>query len=283
MAASLSFLSLTPQTTLSIYHPSSATAGVVSASSLFAPSSLKPLPKLVLNSTANYLNPSSRFIRNVAISSELDSEVDEDEGFDYSRQQSSPPELKLYVGNLPFNADSSMLAELFEQAGEVSVVEVIYDRISGRSKGFGFVTMSSSEGVEAAVRQFNGYEFQGRSLRVNSGPAPPKRENFSPSFRGGPRGGGGSSSDGSNRVYVGNLAWGVDNLTLETMFAEHGNVKEATVIFDRESGRSKGFGFVTYCSSDEVNNAIESMDGMDVGGRCLRVSRAEARPPRREY
>ncbi|KAL3648613.1 hypothetical protein CASFOL_005016 [Castilleja foliolosa] len=96
--ASLSFLSLTPQT-LSIHHPSSATAGVVSASSLFAPSSLKPLPKLVLslNSTGNYLDPSCRFIRNVAISFELDSEVDEDEGFDYSRQQSSPPELKLYV------------------------------------------------------------------------------------------------------------------------------------------------------------------------------------------
>ncbi|GFP89128.1 29 kDa ribonucleoprotein a chloroplastic [Phtheirospermum japonicum] len=276
MAASLSFLSLTPQT-LSIHHPSS-------ASSLFTPSFLKPLPKHVLSlkSIANYANPSSSFVRNVATSSGLDSEVDEDEGFDYSGQQIFPPELKLYVGNLPYDVDSSRLADLFQQAGDVAVAEVIYDRLSGRSKGFGFVTMSTIEEVEAAVQLFNGYDIQGRVLRVNSGPAPPKRENTPPSFRGGPRGGG-SSSDSSNRVYVGNLAWGVDNLTLETMFAEHGNVKEATVIFDRESGRSKGFGFVTYCSSDEVNNAIESMDGMDVDGRCLRVSRAEARPPRREY
>lgn len=100
-------------------------------------------------------------------------------------------------------------------------------------------------------------EFQGRALRVSSGPPPPKDENFSPR---GPRGG--SGIDNTNRLYVGNLAWGVDNLTLETLFSEQGKVKEATVVYDRDSGRSRGFGFVTYGSSQEVDNAIRSLDGM---------------------
>ncbi|KAK6152398.1 hypothetical protein DH2020_015033 [Rehmannia glutinosa] len=275
MAASLSFLSLTPQT-LSIHHSSSSAAAAVSASSLFA---IKPLPKLALSvsSVGSYANPTSRFVRNVAISSEVDSEVDEDEGLDFSETRSFSPDLKLFVGNLPFNIDSSGLAGLFEQAGNVEMVEVIYDKITGRSRGFGFVTMSTVEEVEAAAQQFDGYELQGRALRVNSGPPPAKRENSSfggsrenssfrggsrenSSFRGGPRGGG--SSDSSNRVYVGNLAWGVDNLTLETLFSEQGKVREATVVYDRESGRSRGFGFVTYSSSDEVDNAINSLDGM---------------------
>lgn len=72
---------------------------------------------------------------------------------------------------------------------------------------------------------------------------------------------GGASFGDSNKVYVGNLSWGVDDLALETLFREQGNVREARVIYDRDSGRSKGFGFVTFSSSNEVNNAIESLDG----------------------
>jgi len=90
----------------------------------------------------------------------------------------------------------------------------------------------------------------GRSLRVNSGPAPP-RELSSPR---GPRG-------EANRVYVGNLSWGVDNSALANLFNEQGEVLEARVIYDRESGRSRGFGFVTYGSSEEVENAISNLDG----------------------
>lgn len=127
MAASLHSLSLTPQT-LSLHHSSSGAA--VSASSLFAPISLKPLPKLVLSlsSTGIYGQPISRFVRNVAISSELEEDVDEgdDSGFDSgAEEQNFGPELKLFVGNLPFTVDSSVLAGLFEQAGNVEMVEVV--------------------------------------------------------------------------------------------------------------------------------------------------------------
>lgn len=100
---------------------------------------------------------------------------------------------------------------------------------------------------------------QGRTLRVNYGPAPAKRETSAYGSSRPPRGGGGS--DNSNRVYVGNLAWGVDNLALENLFSEQGNVKEARVVYDRETGRSRGFGFVTYNSPDEVNKAVDQLDG----------------------
>lgn len=101
-------------------------------------------------------------------------------------------------------------------------------------------------------------ELAGRELRVNYGPPPPREES---SFRGSRGGGSGGSFGNTNRLYVGNLSWGVDDLTLENVFSEHGKVIEARVISDRESGRSRGFGFVTYGSADEVNRAIESLDG----------------------
>lgn len=203
----------------------------------------------------------------------------EEDGLDFSDAQESSfsPDLKLFVGNLPFNVDSAALAGLFEQAGDVQMVEVIYDKTTGRSRGFGFVTMSTKEEAEAAAQQLNGYELQGRVLRVNSGPPPPKSENSS--FRGS-RGRERTGSNSSNRLYVGNLAWSVDDDALATLFSEQGNVREARVVYDRESGRSRGFGFVTYNSAEEVNSAIEALDGLDLNGRSIRVSPAEDRPPR---
>ncbi|EOA27643.1 hypothetical protein CARUB_v10023790mg [Capsella rubella] len=235
---------------------------------------------------AKWSSPASRFVRNVATS---EFEVEEDGFSDDAapQEQSFSADLKLFVGNLPFNVDSAQLAQLFESAGNVEMVEVIYDKVTGRSRGFGFVTMSSASEVEAAAQQFNGYELDGRPLRVNAGPPPPKRED---GFSRGPRSsfggsgyGGGSGAGSGNRVYVGNLSWGVDDMALESLFAEQGKVVEARVIYDRDSGRSKGFGFVTYNSSQEVQNAINSLNGADLDGRQIRVSEAEARPPRRQF
>ncbi|KAM7468185.1 hypothetical protein LguiB_015747 [Lonicera macranthoides] len=261
-ASSLRLLSLSAKT-LSISKPTS-----IPSFSLF-PSSLKPLPKLTSSVSCSSTRLfQSKFSRNVAVSSDFD--LDEEDGMsDDEERRSFSPDLKLFVGNLPFNVDSSVLAGLFERAGNVEMVEVIYDKVTGRSRGFGFVTMSSVAEVEAAAQQFNGYELEGRSLRVNSGPPPPRENSF-----GAPRGGGGGKSfDNTNRVYVGNLAWSVDNLSLETLFSEQGKVVDAKVVYDRDTGRSRGFGFVTYSSADEVNNAIDSLNGVDLDGRQLRVPR----------
>ncbi|MDQ3135022.1 MAG: RNA-binding protein, partial [Acidobacteriota bacterium] len=75
--------------------------------------------------------------------------------------------MKLYVGNLSFQTSSEDLQELFGQVGTVTSASVVEDRETGRSRGFGFVEMSSKEEGEAAISQFNGKEFSGRSLTVN--------------------------------------------------------------------------------------------------------------------
>ncbi|XWS66880.1 hypothetical protein CRYUN_Cryun05aG0238800 [Craigia yunnanensis] len=217
----------------------------------------------------------SKFVRNVAVSSEYGQEEELFGSDDGERAPSFSPDLKLFVGNLPFSVDSAQLAGLFGSAGNVEMVEVIYDKITGRSRGFAFVTMSTMEEVEAAAQQFDGYELEGRAMRVNSGPPPPRREEFSP------RGARGSATMGaSTRVYVGNLSWDVDDLALETLFSEQGKVVEAKVVYDRESGRSRGFGFVTYNSAEAVDSAIKSLNGVDLDGRPIRVSVAESRPRR---
>ena len=95
---------------------------------------------------------------------------------------------RLYVGNLAYSVDSSALQELFGQHGTVTSAQVLSDRETGRSKGFGFVEMSSDDEAAAAINALNGQQFGGRALTVNE--ARPK-ENF-----GGGGGGGGGGYGG---------------------------------------------------------------------------------------
>src|SRR5437899_12306502 len=82
------------------------------------------------------------------------------------------------------------------------------------------------------------------------------------------------------KLYVGNLTYGVTDSTLEQMFAAHGTVQSAQVIMDRDTGRSKGFGFVEMGSDQEAQAAIAALNGKDVGGRALTVNEARPREER---
>jgi cold-inducible RNA-binding protein len=75
--------------------------------------------------------------------------------------------MKLYVGNLAFETSGDNLRQHFAQAGTVETATVVEDRDTGRSRGFGFVEMSSKEEGEAAIQQFNGNDLNGRNLTVN--------------------------------------------------------------------------------------------------------------------
>jgi len=108
--------------------------------------------------------------------------------------------MKLYVGNLSFQTSSEDLQQLFAQAGTVESASVVEDRDTGRSRGFGFVEMSSKEEGEAAIPQFNGKEVNGRALNVNE--AKP-REN-----RGGGGGGGRGGFGGNRGGFGGNRSGG---------------------------------------------------------------------------
>jgi RNA recognition motif-containing protein len=102
--------------------------------------------------------------------------------------------MKLYVGNLSFQTSSDDLQELFAQAGTVESSAVVEDRETGRSRGFGFVEMSTSEEGQAAIQKFNGTEVNGRSLTVNE--AKPREDRGG---RGGGGGGRGGYGGGGNR------------------------------------------------------------------------------------
>uniref|UniRef100_M8CZ14 31 kDa ribonucleoprotein, chloroplastic n=1 Tax=Aegilops tauschii TaxID=37682 RepID=M8CZ14_AEGTA len=146
---------------------------------------------------------------------------------------------------------------------------VIYNRESGQSRGFGFVTMSTIEEADKAIETFNRYDISGRLLNVNRAAQrgsrverPPRQ--FASSFR----------------AYVGNLPWQAEDSRLVQLFSEHGEVVNATVVYDRETGRSRGFGFVTMASKEDLDSAISALDGQEMDGRPLRVNVAAERPQR---
>nr|P28644.1 RecName: Full=28 kDa ribonucleoprotein, chloroplastic; Short=28RNP [Spinacia oleracea] len=205
-----------------------------------------------------------------AVSWGSETQVSDEGGVEGGQGFSEPPEeAKLFVGNLPYDVDSEKLAGIFDAAGVVEIAEVIYNRETDRSRGFGFVTMSTVEEAEKAVELLNGYDMDGRQLTVNKA-AP----------RGSPERAPRGDFEPSCRVYVGNLPWDVDTSRLEQLFSEHGKVVSARVVSDRETGRSRGFGFVTMSSESEVNDAIAALDGQTLDGRAVRVNVAEERPRR---
>jgi len=103
---------------------------------------------------------------------------------------------KLYVGNLSYNSTSSDLEQLFGQHGTVQSAEVIQDRDTGRSKGFGFVQMGSDQEAQAAISALNGQEVDGRALTVNEAKPREDRGGGGGGGRGGYGGGGGGRSGG---------------------------------------------------------------------------------------
>jgi len=104
---------------------------------------------------------------------------------------------KLYVGNLPFSTTESALSDLFASIGTVDSARLITDRDTGRSKGFGFVEMSSEEEAQRAIDELNGKELEGRALTVNEAkPQEPRSGGFGGGGGGGRGGGGGHRGGG---------------------------------------------------------------------------------------
>src|SRR3954471_13200527 len=103
---------------------------------------------------------------------------------------------KLYVGNLPFSATDQVLADTFAQCGTVESAKIIMDRDTGRSKGFGFVEMSTEAEAQDAISKFNGADYEGRAMTVNEAKPMVPRENRG---GGGGGGGGGFGGGGGNR------------------------------------------------------------------------------------
>lgn len=81
----------------------------------------------------------------------------------------------------------------------------------------------------------------------------------------------------SNKLFIGNLSWAIDSRQLEELFSPFGEVTDAFVLTDRETKRSRGFGFVTFASQEDAERAIEEMNNKEVDGRALVVNVAKAK------
>ena len=180
---------------------------------------------------------------------------------------------KIYVGNLSWNATSEDLQAAFGEFN-VTAADVVLDRNSGRSRGFGFVTVASAEDLGRAVEAMNGCEIDGREVRVSKAQSPgdrPERPLRMPGERRQMR-----REPDNRRVYFGNLSWGMDHLDLQDLCSEFGAVQDSRLITDRETGRSRGFGFVTMSSEAEADEVVAQLNGQDVDGRVLRVNIANS-------
>ncbi len=111
---------------------------------------------------------------------------------------------KLYVGNIPFSTTAQDLQDLFAQAGTVASVDLIFDKLTGRSRGFAFVGMTTGGEAQQAIEKLNGYSMDGRNITVNE--ARPKEDRPARSFEGGERrgfGGGSGRSSGGHHGHRG--------------------------------------------------------------------------------
>lgn len=170
---------------------------------------------------------------------------------------------KLYFGNLPYNCDSAQLAGIIQEYASPEMVEVLYERDTGRSRGFAFVTMSTVQDCEAVIQNLDGSQYGGRTLRVNFSDKPKLKEPLYP--------------ESEYKLFVGNLSWSVTNESLTEIFQEYGNVVGARVLYDGDSGRSRGYGFVCYSSQQEMDAAMDNLNGAELEGRAMRISLATSR------
>jgi nucleolin len=175
---------------------------------------------------------------------------------------------KFYVGNLPFEMTADDLAGYFGEHGEVLDVYVPMKEETGQTRGFAFVTMKS-EDADKAIESTNNKEFMGRVLTVSlplpPGEKPKYKQPIAPST---PR----------TKLYVGNLSFYTLPETLKEIFGEFGNVYDCYMPQERDSGATRGFGFVTM-DKEDADKAIVELDGCEVDGRFIEVN--EARPKTR--
>ncbi|KAK2994208.1 hypothetical protein RJ640_017828 [Escallonia rubra] len=159
---------------------------------------------------------------------------------------------KLYVLNLPWSFTVADLKSLFGECGTVTDVEVIKQK-GGKSRGFAFVTMASGEEAKAVITKFDSHELLGRIIRVEFAkrfkrPSPPPPPEAPP------------PGETRHLLYVSNLAWKVRSSHLREFFAANVNPVSARVVFDSPSGRSAGYGFVSFATKEEAESAISALD-----------------------
>eukprot|EP00979_Chaetoceros_neogracilis_P000875 scaffold187_cov266-Chaetoceros_neogracile.AAC.5 len=195
---------------------------------------------------------------------------------DYKHENGGAPaseaeEVKLYVGNLDYNTDENKLREAFSAYGTVTDVFLPIERATQRPRGFGFVSFDSRASAEEAIAKMDQAQLDSRTIRVNE--SRPRGEGGDGRGPGG-RGGFNPTGGADVKLYVGNLSFESTDETVKSSFEKYGAVSDCFLPTDRETGKPRGFAFVTMAASDAEKACVE-MNGAEVDGRTLRVNEAQ--------
>ncbi|KAK1924045.1 hypothetical protein DB88DRAFT_488943 [Papiliotrema laurentii] len=173
-------------------------------------------------------------------------------------EQDRNQEATVYLGNLDDRCTDALIWELMLQAGPVSNVFLPKDRISMNHQGFGFCEFLSEEDADYAVKIMNQIKLYGKPIRVNKASYDTKKP-----------------VDVGANLFIGSLDEGVDENALFDTFSTFGSIAEHPKIArDPSTGRSKGYGFVSYHDFEAADMAIENMNGQFLGGKAITVQYA---------
>mmetsp|Transcript_4821 Transcript_4821/g.4262 ORF Transcript_4821/g.4262 Transcript_4821/m.4262 type:complete len:430 (-) Transcript_4821:232-1521(-) len=185
-----------------------------------------------------------------------------------------PPGCNLFVYHLPASWSDNDLKATFASYGAVVSSTIMKNRATGLSKGFGFVSFDNLTSANSAIAAMNGHEVEGKHLKVEA-----KKAKGDISY-----GGGGGASDSTHGPAGCNLfvyhcpnTWMDDDI--KANFSKFGTVVSGTINKDRDTGASKGFGFVSFDNPIAAQQAIQAMNGHEVDGKHLKVELKQAKGP----
>lgn len=185
----------------------------------------------------------------------------------------------LFIGNMSWGMTEELLKSEFEEFGEIVRVNIVTDRDSGRSKGFGYVEFTDADMAATALEAKAGAMVDGRALNVDFSEGRKNRDNNPRDFSAKRADKfGDQRSPPSNTLFLGNLSFDCTNDIVMETFSEYGEVGRVSLPTDRDSGNLKGFGYVDFSTVEEATAALEALNGIDLAGRRIRVDYAGPRP-----
>lgn len=170
----------------------------------------------------------------------------------------------VFVQQLAARLRTRELKEFFEKVGPVNEAQIVKDRISGRSKGVGYVEFKKEDSVTAAL-QLTGQKLLGIPVIVQLTEAEKNRQ-----VRSSEGSGSHANSIPFHRLYVGNIHFSITEQDLQNVFEPFGELEFVQLQKD-DNGRSRGYGFVQFREADQAREALEKMNGFDLAGRPIRV------------